>query len=71
MAEEKTKEIKISIPIPEDLFPLFMPGAAYDHLRRAKKEVLLALRALIDSRIEALDKKENKKPEKTKKIKID
>jgi len=26
---------------------------------------------LIDSRIEALDKKENKKPEKTKKIKID
>jgi hypothetical protein len=71
MAEEKMKEIKISIPIPEDLFPLFMPVAAHDHLRRAKKEVLLALRALIDSRIEVLDKKENKKPEKTKKIKID
>jgi len=71
MAEEKTREIKISIPVPEDLLPLFLPAAALGHLLRAKKEVLLALRALIDSRIEVLEKKENKKPEAKKKIRID
>jgi hypothetical protein len=71
MTEEKTREIKITIPVPEELFPLFMPAAAFGHLLQAKKEALLALRAMIDSRIEALEKKANKKSESKKKIKID
>ena len=71
MAEEKTKEIRISIPVPDDLFGLLMPGAAAGHLLKARKEVLLALRALIDSRIEVLEKKERGKPEAKKKIKVE
>jgi hypothetical protein len=71
MAEEKMREIKISLPIPEDWLPLFVPSAARGHIIRAKKEVLLALRALLDSRIEALDRQEQKKPEAKKKIKIE
>ncbi|MGB8952871.1 MAG: hypothetical protein WCC06_09450 [Candidatus Aminicenantales bacterium] len=69
MAEEKTKEIRITIP--EELFSFCLASPAYEHLLRAKKEALLALRALIDSRIVALEKKEVKKTETKKKIKID
>jgi hypothetical protein len=71
MAEDKPKEIKISIPFPDDMLSLFLPATAYEHLLRAKKETLLAVRSLIDSRIEALEKKEVKKPAMKKKIKIE
>jgi len=71
MAEEKIKEIRISIPVPDDLLAVLVPGAAAGHLLKARKEVLLALRSLIDSRIEALEKKENRKPEAKKKIKVE
>jgi len=71
LAEEKTKEIKITIPVPDELISLFLPGAAYEHLLRAKKETLLALRALIDSKIESLEKKQAKKAVVKKKIKIE
>ena len=51
---------------------MLMPGAAMDHLRTARKETLLALRALIDNRIAALDKKAAKSAEaRKKKIKVD
>lgn len=69
MAEGKTREIRISIP--EELFSFFIPEKAHEHLMRAKKETLLALRSLIDCRIEALEKKEEKKTVKKRKIKID
>lgn len=71
MAEDKPREIKISIPLPDELLSQFLPVAAFGHLLQAKKETLLALRALIDSRIEALEKKQNKKPATKKKIKIE
>jgi len=72
MAEEKTpKEIKISIPVPDDLLSLLMPGAAAGHLIKARREVLLALRAVIDSRLEALEKRDGGKPEAKKKIRVE
>ena len=51
MAEEKNKEIRISIP--EDLFSILIPEKTATHLMNARKEMLLSLRSLIDARIEA------------------
>lgn len=69
MAEGRTREIKICIP--EELFSFFLPEKAHQHLLRAKKEALLALRALIESRIETLEKSEQKEARTKKKIKIE
>ncbi len=69
MDRGKTKEIRISIP--EELFSLFMPEKTLEHLIKAKKEMLLAFKALIEAKIEALEKKETKTTESRKKIKID
>lgn len=69
MSEERPREIKISIP--EDFFSLVIPEKALNHLFKAKKEMLLVLRSLIDAKIETLEKKEEKKVEKKKKVKID
>jgi hypothetical protein len=69
MAAEKMREIKISIP--EELFKVFVPSKTQEHLLKAKKEILLALRSLIDSRIEWLEKREGQKAETRKKIKIE
>jgi hypothetical protein len=69
MAEAKVKEIRITLP--EELFNLFLPGETQQHLLRAKKELLLALRALIDARVEALEKKEEKSEAKKKKIPVE
>lgn len=68
MSEARGREIRIVLP--EELFNLFLPGETQKHLWRAKKEVLLALRSLIDARIEAIEKKEEKGTEEKKK-KID
>lgn len=68
MAEGKTREIKIIIP--EDLFSLFLPEKAMGHVLKARKEILLAFRSLIDAKIESLEKKEERKVQKKKKIKI-
>ncbi|HIE53190.1 MAG TPA: hypothetical protein EYP85_15670 [Armatimonadetes bacterium] len=40
------------------LFSCILGSEAIRHLRQARKEVLLAVRSLIDARIEALEKKE-------------
>lgn len=69
MAAEKMREIKICIP--EELFTLFLPSQAHEHLLRAKKEVLLAFRSLIDARLEALEKRDARKAEPKRKIKIE
>jgi hypothetical protein len=69
MAEEKVREIKIIIP--EELFSLVIPEKAISHLLKARKEILLAFRSLIDAKIEALEKKEQKTVTRKKKIKID
>jgi hypothetical protein len=69
MAEGKTREIKISIP--EEFFTLFLPEATHEHMLRAKREILLALRSVIDMKIEALDKKTDKKAVRKKKIEIE
>jgi cellulose biosynthesis protein BcsQ len=68
-AAQKTREIKIAVP--EELFSLFLPPQAQEHLLKARKEVLLALRSLIDSRLEALEKRSARKPEPKRKIKIE
>ena len=69
MSEEKNREIRISIP--EDIFSFFFPEKTVDHVLKARKEMLLALRSLIDAKIEALEKKGDKTKAKRKKIKID
>lgn len=69
MSEEKNREIRISIP--EDIFSFFFPEKSVDHILKARKEMLLALRSLIDAKIEALEKKGEKKTVKRKKIKIE
>ena len=69
MSEAKTREIRISIP--EELFSLFIPEKTLHHFFNARREMLLALRSLIDAKIEALEKREERKTTKKKKIKID
>ena len=69
MAAEKMREIKISMP--EELFTLFLPLQAQEHLLKAKKEVLLAFRSLIDARLETLEKRGARKAEPKRKIKIE
>lgn len=69
MSEKKTREIRIILP--EELFSLFPSQKTVKHLVQAKKEMLLALRSIIDARLEALDRMGEKKAEKKKKIKID
>jgi len=69
MSGEKTKEIKISIP--EELISIVFPEETVDHMIKAKKEILLALRSMIDHKIESLEKKGEKKSAKGKKIKIE
>ena len=71
MPEGKNREIKITIPVPEEFFSLFLPGGAHEHMRAARKEVLLALRAVLDNKIADLEKKEAKNSAPKKKIKID
>lgn len=69
MAAEKTREIKISLP--EELFALFLPLRAQEHVIKAKKEMLLALRSLIDARLEHIEKQGQKRAAPKKKIKIE
>jgi hypothetical protein len=69
MPEKKAREIKIVIP--EELFELLVPGKAKEHLLAARKELLLAVRSLIDARIESLEKKAETKPGPRKKIRVD
>jgi hypothetical protein len=69
MAQEKNREIRIVIP--EELFACLVPGKVQEHLLSAKKELLLAVRSLIDARIESLEKKAASKAAPKKKIKVD
>ena len=69
MPGEETREIKISIP--EELFHLFIPDQTLDHLLKAKKEMLLVFRSLIDAKIEALEKKSERKVARKRKVKIE
>jgi len=69
MAAEKMREIRLSIP--EELFSLCLPQPTQEHLWKARKELLLAIRSLIDSRIEMMEKKEARKAEPRKKIKVE
>lgn len=74
MSEEQTREIRIILP--EELFSFFFPKKTMGHIISAKKEMLFALRSLIDARVEALEKMEQKTrqkstTEKKKKIKIE
>jgi len=69
MAAEKTREIKICLP--EELFSLFLPLQTQEHLFKARKEMLLAIRSLIDARLEALEKRGPGKAETKRKIKVE
>jgi hypothetical protein len=62
--------------LPEEFFSIFFPKNAMGHVIKAKKEMLLAFRSFIDTRIEMLEKMETKtsqkkRTEKKKKIKIE
>lgn len=69
MSDDKTREIRISIP--EELFTVIFPGETVEHMIKAKKEFLLALRSMIDHKIESLEKKGQTKSAKGKKIKVE
>lgn len=69
MAANNTREIRITLP--QELFDLLVPRETHEHLARAKKEVLLALRSLIDARIEMIEKRESRRNAAKKKIKIE
>ncbi len=69
MAANNTREIRITLP--QELFDLLVPQETHQHLARAKKEVLLALRSLIDARIEMIEKRESRRDAAKKKIKIE
>ncbi|HOI44688.1 MAG TPA: hypothetical protein PLX50_03645 [Candidatus Aminicenantes bacterium] len=71
MADDKPRNIQITIPMPEELLSLFIPADAQAHLRGAKKEMLLALRSMIDARIEALERQGKKRARTAKKIKVE
>jgi hypothetical protein len=71
MNEEKNREIKISIPLPDDFFSALLPTAVVGHLRNARKEVLLAVRALIDDRLETIEKGRGEKAAPKRKIKVE
>ena len=64
MSEEKTREIRISLP--EELFSVLFPEKAIGHVVKAKKEMLMAVRSLIDARIEVLEKMQTKAAKKDK-----
>jgi hypothetical protein len=69
MAADKMREIRLCIP--EELFSLCLPQQTQQHLWKARKEFLLAVRSLIDSRIEMMEKKEAAKAEPRRKIKVE
>ncbi len=74
MNEEKTREIRISLP--EEIFSILFPRDAVGHVIKARKEMLFAVRSFIDARIAMLEKMEKKtsqgkRSEKKKKIKIE
>lgn len=51
------KEVKIRIPTIDDI----LPKGFMDHMANAYKELLLALRCLIDERIKKIDEMKEKK----------
>ncbi len=60
------KEIKIRIPAPDEV----VPGEFKGHLLNAYREILLAMRSLIDESLKKLDELESKKKKEIKKIDI-
>jgi hypothetical protein len=69
MPDDKTREIRVIIP--EALFDFLVPGEAHEHLAMAKKEILLAIRSLIDARIEMIEKRGTRKGSLKRKIKVE
>ena len=69
MPANTTREIRIILP--EELFDFLVPRETHEHLARAKKEVLLALRSVIDARIEMMEKRESRKDSPKQKIKVE
>jgi len=52
--------------------PRFLPPEFHEHTRAARKEALLAMRSLIDARIERLDQAAEEKPKpKTHRVKVE
>lgn len=69
MPSNTSREIRITLP--QELFDLLVPRETHEHLSRAKKEVLLALRSIIDARIEMIEKRESHKESPKRKIQVD
>jgi len=53
------------------LLYVFIPKGAFEHLVNAKREILFAMRAMIDAKIETLEKSEGKKASRRRKVKVD
>ncbi|MEM1578445.1 MAG: hypothetical protein QXN34_00910 [Archaeoglobaceae archaeon] len=61
------REVKISIPSFEDLFP----PEFTEHALKAYKEFLIALRSLIDAQIDKIEEMEKKEKKEIKKIEVE
>jgi hypothetical protein len=47
--------LQMKVPTLDRVFRLFLPDDALVHLRNARRESLLAMRAMIDARLQELD----------------
>ena len=51
--------------------PALLPDEFFQHTRTARREMLLAMRSLVDTAIEYVEEKEEKTKKKTSKIKVE
>jgi hypothetical protein len=56
-AERREQDLVIRLPLPGRIMDSLLPRDAVTHMRAAQRESLLAMRALIDSAVNALDEK--------------
>jgi hypothetical protein len=69
LKEEASRDRIITVKVPEE-FSWFFSGKAMEHLMAAKKEVLLAMKCMIEHKLETMEKRA-KKPGKVKALRIE
>lgn len=67
LGDKMLRGIKITIPAMEDIFPLEFT----EHMLKAYKEFLIALRILIDAQIKKIEELEKREKREIKKIEIE
>ncbi len=63
--ERGRDEVVVRIPTLQSLMRRWLPEEAVDHLRAARREQLLAMRAMVDNMIERIDRADQEKAETT------